>query len=100
MLKFGTVAEVTNMHDTARCRYTIQLARAVANLQPMLLALADVTSVEVERERITLEYLNDRDAAAVLLEKLVMMKLPIAGFNANAADLEEAYLRVGIEQVD
>jgi hypothetical protein len=26
--------------------------------------------------------------------------LPVASFTANAADLEEAYLRVGIEQVD
>jgi ABC-2 type transport system ATP-binding protein len=100
MLKFGTVADVTNMHDTARCRYTIQLARSVPNLHPMLAQLSDVTAVEVERERVSLEYVNDRQAAAILLEKLVLMKLPIAGFNANAADLEEAYLRVGIEQVD
>jgi ABC-2 type transport system ATP-binding protein len=100
MLKFGTVSEVTNMHETTRCRYTILLSRTVAGLQAQLDALDDVTAVQVERERITLEYLNDREAAATLLANLVSMKLPVASFTANAADLEEAYLRVGIEQVD
>ena len=100
MLKFGTVAEVTGMHDSARCRYTIQLARSVANLHPAISALDDVTAVQVDRERITLEYANDRDAAVLLLAKLVEMKLPVASFTANPVDLEEAYLRVGIEQVD
>jgi ABC-2 type transport system ATP-binding protein len=100
MLKFGTVSEVVNMHDSERCRYTIQLARSVANLQNILSALENVEAVQVERERITLEYLNDRDAAVLLLKKLVAMDLPIASFTANPADLEEAYLRVGIEQVD
>ena len=100
MLKFGTVSEVTNMHETTRCRYTILLSRTVTGLQAQLEGLDNLTAVQVERERITLEYLNDRDAAVTLLAKLVNLKLPVASFTANAADLEEAYLRVGIEQVD
>ena len=100
MLQFGTVAQVTNMHDIGRCRYTIQLARSVANLHASLVGLADVTAVQVDRERITLEYTNDKTAAAELLATLINMKLPIASFTANPVDLEEAYLRAGIEQVD
>jgi ABC-2 type transport system ATP-binding protein len=100
MLKFGTVAQVTNMHDTSRCRYTIQLARHMANTAALLSEIPDVSSVQVERERITLEFINDRESAALLLAKFVGLKLPVASFTANVADLEEAYLRVGIEQVD
>jgi ABC-2 type transport system ATP-binding protein len=100
MLKFGTVAEVTNMHDSARCRYTILLSRVATGTQVFLSEIQDVSMVQVERERVSFEYTNDREAASELLAKLVHMKLPIASFTANAADLEEAYLRVGIEQVD
>jgi hypothetical protein len=60
----------------------------------------DITSVQVDRERITLEFVNDKEAAVELLARLVHLKLPVASFTPNAADLEEAYLRVGIEQVD
>jgi len=100
MIKFGTVHEVINMHDSARCRYTILLSRAVAGLGAMFSDLPGVSDVEVDRERITIEYINERGAAAELLAKLVGIKLPVASFTANTVDLEEAYLRVGMEQVD
>jgi ABC-2 type transport system ATP-binding protein len=100
MLKFGTVAEVTNMHDSARCRYTMLLSKVSSGLQVFLSQMEGLSTVQVERERVTFEFINDREAAAELLAKLVHMKVPVASFNANAADLEEAYLRVGIEQVD
>lgn len=100
MVKWGTVAQVTNMHDTDRCRYTIQLARAVAGLETMLATIPDLSGVSIERERITVEYLNQRDAAAGLLADLIQRGLPVASFAPNAVDLEEAYLRVGIQQVD
>jgi ABC-2 type transport system ATP-binding protein len=100
MLKFGTVAEVTNMHDSARCRYTILLAHPVAGLQATIEAIEEVSLVQVDRERISLEFTNERQCAARLLARLVKLEVPVASFTANAADLEEAYLRVGIEQVD
>jgi ABC-2 type transport system ATP-binding protein len=100
MLKFGTVAQVTNMHDSARCRYTILLTRPVVNFAATLGEIDNVTAVQMERDRVSLEFVSDREAAAELLAQLVRMKIPIASFTANAADLEEAYLRVGIEQVD
>jgi ABC-2 type transport system ATP-binding protein len=100
MLKFGTVSEVTNMHDSARCRYTMLLSRSASGAQMLLSGIDGISAVQVERERITFEFVNDRSAAADLLATLVEQKLPVASFTANAADLEEAYLRVGIEQVD
>jgi hypothetical protein len=66
----------------------------------MLTAIPDLTGVMVERERITVEFLNQRDAAAGLLADLIRRGLPVASFAPNAVDLEEAYLRVGIQQVD
>jgi ABC-2 type transport system ATP-binding protein len=100
MLKFGTVHEVTNMHDSSRCRYTILLTRIATGVQVLLSEIDGISAVQVDRERVSFEFVNDRESAAELLAKLVMMKLPIASFTANAADLEEAYLRTGIEQVD
>jgi ABC-2 type transport system ATP-binding protein len=100
MLKFGTVHEVTNMHDNSRCRYTILLTRIANDAQVLLSDIHGVSAVQVDRERVSFEFINDRESAAELLAKLVMMKLPIASFTANPADLEEAYLRTGIEQVD
>src|SRR5438045_989345 len=87
MVKVGTVAEVTNMHAGERCRYTIELAHAVAGLADTLAALPAVTNVSVDRQRIVLEYTNTRDAAAELLAELVARRIPVASFTPNAADL-------------
>ncbi len=100
MLKFGTVGEITNMHDSRRCRYTLLLAKPMADIQIVLSGMADVSAVQIDRERISFEFVTDREAAAGLLGRLVGLKFPVASFSANAVDLEEAYLRVGIEQVD
>jgi ABC-2 type transport system ATP-binding protein len=100
MVKIGTVAEVTNMHAGDRCRYTIHLAHSVAGLEAALAAIEDVTGVSVERETVVLEYINTKEAAAKLLAHLVTHRVPVSSFGANAADLEEAYLRTGIRQVD
>jgi ABC-2 type transport system ATP-binding protein len=100
MVKVGTVTEVTNMHAGERCRYTIELAHPVASLEAILSNIEGVTNVSVDRLRVVLEYANTRDDAAKLLAELVKRRVPVASFVANAADLEEAYLRTGIRQVD
>jgi hypothetical protein len=51
-------------------------------------------------ETFTLEYSADRDEAARLLKRLIELGLPVAGFTPHRPDLEEAYLRTGIRQVD
>ena len=100
LIRFGTVAEVANAASETRCRYTVVLARPVAALEEAVSSISGVTQVQVENERITLEFDSDRTRAATLLAELVKRDLPVASFGANAAGLEEAYLRTGIRQVD
>jgi ABC-2 type transport system ATP-binding protein len=98
--QFGTVALVASGHDSGRCRYTVLLAHPVTGLPELLASIDSATSVQIERDRIVLEYGADKEAAAKLLAMLVAARVPVAGFTAMKADLEEAYLRAGIGQVD
>jgi len=100
MVQFGTVAQVSAHHEAGRSRYTVVLVRPVARVEEELAAIAGVTGVQVERDRVTLEYASGREEAAGLLAELVRRRLPVASFAPNAAGLEEAYLRIGIRQVD
>jgi ABC-2 type transport system ATP-binding protein len=102
LLRYGTVAEVANEAggDAARCRYTIVLAHPVAGVDRTLAAIADITDIEADGDRIVLEYGASRDDAAALLAQLIERKLPVSAFTANAPGLEEAYLRTEIAQVD
>jgi ABC-2 type transport system ATP-binding protein len=108
MMQLGSVAEVAAgttgdgapAEGAGRCRYTILLARPVAGVAEVLEAIAGVTAVRVERDRVVLDYLSDRDEAAALLAQLVGRGLPVASFSPNTPGLEEAYLRSGIAQVD
>lgn len=100
LLQFGTVAEVAGAASGVTCRYTILLARPMAGLGDLLGKIAGVEDVQVDRERVTLEFYSDREEAAGLLAKLIEQKVPVASFSANAIGLEEAYLRTGIKQVD
>jgi ABC-2 type transport system ATP-binding protein len=101
MVQFGTVAHVS-AHGQAggRCRYTIVLARAVADLEALLGAMPGVQAVQAERDRASFEFTSGRAEAAGLLAQLVDKKVPVASFVANGLGLEEAYLRIGIKQVD
>jgi ABC-2 type transport system ATP-binding protein len=96
----GTVAEVARAGPENRCRYTVLLARAVPRLAEMAGNIAGVSQVAVDGDRLLLEYDVGREAAAILLAELMSLRLPVAGFTANAASLEEAYLRTQIRQVD
>ena len=102
MVRYGTVAQIAHgdVHEAGRCRYSIELAYPVAGLAGMLKALPDVQKAEVDNLRVTIEYPENREAAAALLANLVGRGIPIASFAPRAAGLEEAYLRTGIEQVD
>jgi ABC-2 type transport system ATP-binding protein len=101
MVQFGTVADVTASAGAGgRCRYTVTLAHPVAGLGTSLSGIDGVTDVVADRERVTLAYPSDPEAAATLLAELVAVRrLPVASFAANPANLEEAYLRAGLSQV-
>jgi len=46
------------------------------------------------------EFSSSADDAAQLLARLINSRVPVSSFSQNAPDLEEAYLRTGITQVD
>jgi ABC-2 type transport system ATP-binding protein len=100
LVQFGTVREISAGVDDGRCRYTLELVEVVTALEGMLKEIEGVSHVQVERMRVTLDYWSDRARAAELLRTLVGQGLQVSGFSANAAGLEEAYLRSGIRQVD
>ncbi|CAN5369823.1 ABC transporter ATP-binding protein [soil metagenome] len=101
LVQFGTVAQIAG-HGAidGRCRYTVLLAAPVAGLDRTLAAIDGVTQVQVDNERVALEYFIERDRAAELLRELIARQIPVASFAANTQGLEEAYLRTGIQQVD
>ena len=98
--QFGTVGQITAGHDTGRRRYQVTLAHPVADLADVLAKLDGASGVEVDRDRATFELGATADDAAAALARLVNWKLPIASFAPVAANLEEAYLRAGIRQVE
>jgi ABC-2 type transport system ATP-binding protein len=100
LVQFGTVREISAGVDDGRCRYTMELTEPVTGLGEMLEQVEGISQVTIERLRVTVEYWSDKPRAAELLRVLVMKGLPLAAFSANAAGLEEAYLRAGIRQVD
>ncbi len=102
LVQYGTVADVTaTAAGGGRCRYTVTLARPVAGLAAAVSAVAGASDVSADRDRVTLTYPADPASAAALLAELVaVQRLPVAAFTANPVNLEEAYLRAGVAQVD
>jgi ABC-2 type transport system ATP-binding protein len=98
--QFGTVQEITAGHDAGRRRYQLTLAHPVADLKDRLANLPNVSNIAIERDRATLELGATPDDAATALATLVALRLPNATFAPTAANLEEAYLRANIGQVD
>jgi ABC-2 type transport system ATP-binding protein len=98
--QFGTVAQVVGAKDDNRCRYNVTLANPVANTPRILATVPTISDVEVHGRLVSFEFEHDDQAAADLLKALLDKGLPIAGFAPVAHDLEQAYLRTGIRQVD
>ncbi|MEP0843862.1 MAG: ABC transporter ATP-binding protein [Phycisphaerae bacterium] len=100
LLQYGTVAQIAGAGRADRRLYTLVLAEPLAGVADILRDMAHVSHVQVEREEVTFEFPHDKVRAARLLADLIRQGVPVAGFTANAPDLEEAYLRTGIRQVD
>jgi ABC-2 type transport system ATP-binding protein len=100
MMKVGTVREIAAGVDDGRCRYTIDLAEPVVALDRLLAEIPGVSRAQVDRLRVECEFDADRGRAVGLLKALLDRGVPVCGFAANAAGLEEAYLRANIRQVD
>lgn len=100
MERIGTVAEVSQAAHGDRCRYTVLLARPMAQLGAIVGKIEGVSQAAVDGDRMVLEFAIGRDAAAILLGELMKLGVPVAGFSANSGSLEETYLRSQIRQVD
>lgn len=100
IVQYGTVAQIGNGGDGELCRYTIVLTQPVPDLKNILAEITGIDSVQIDDDRVTFSYSSHREQASELLAELVRQRVPIAAFTPNRPDLEEAYLKTGIEQVD
>lgn len=98
--QFGTVAQVVGGTDDNRCRYDVTLVRPVPEAPAVMAALDGVTQLEIHGRLISFEFEHDDGAAALLLKAMMDQGLPVARFTPVEHDLEQAYLRTGIRQVD
>ncbi len=100
LLKFGTVAHVTGAASHERCNYRVVLAQRVGDLAARLEEIDGIARIQADGDVLVLEYGSAREEAAKLLTKLLAAGLPVAEFRPLEPDLEQAYLRAGIGQVD
>jgi ABC-2 type transport system ATP-binding protein len=98
--QMGTVAQVVGAKEDNRCLYNVVLARPAAEAGQVLATVPSVQKVEIHGRQITFEFEHDDQAAADLLARLLEAGLPVASFAPLDHDLEQAYLRTGIRQVD
>ena len=97
LLQFGTVGQIAGA-STERVRYRVLLAERIGDLAQRLAPLN--LTPQIDGDTFVVEADGQRSTAAELLRSLVAAGLPVADFRALGHDLEEAYLRAGIRQVD
>ncbi len=100
VIRYGTVVQVVGGQDDNRCRYDVTLATPSPETERIFEEIPTLTQVSVNGRKISFEFEHDAQAAADLLRMLIQRGLPIADFGPAAHDLEQAYLRTGIKQVD
>jgi ABC-2 type transport system ATP-binding protein len=100
--RIGTVAEITASAGAAadRRRYHVTLARVTRDLRETVSAIEGVGAVDADGDAFTVEWGHTPDDAARLLKELLARGLPVASFTPEPVDLEQAYLRAGVRQVD
>ncbi len=102
--KFGTVSEITAAAGAAagtdRRRYRVTLARVTPGLRGLVEAVEGAGAVDADGDTFTVEWGHTPEDAARLLAMLVARGLPVSSFAAQPFDLEQAYLRAGVRQVD
>ncbi|HUN81392.1 MAG TPA: ABC transporter ATP-binding protein [Phycisphaerae bacterium] len=100
ILNFGTVAQIVGGQQDNRCLYEVVLARSVPAIAEILAGVDHLAKIEIQGRQISFEFEHDDEAAANLLARLLQAGLPVARFGPVDHDLEQAYLRTGIKQVD
>ena len=100
VLRSGTVAELASARGHNRCAYRVVLARRLSDLAARIADVEGVYDVQIDGDQLRFVADREREAAAGLLLRLLDAGLPVAEFRTERFDLEEAYLRSGIGQVD
>jgi len=99
-MRLGTVSQVVDGHTDHRRRYELTLVRPLPEAGAVLRQHQRISNVELHGRQVTFEYDEDEQAAADLLQALIAKGLPVSRFSPAAKDIEQAYLRTGIRQVD
>ena len=81
-------------------RYHVTLARVTRDLRETVAAIDGARAVDADGDTFTVEWGHTPDDAAGLLRELLARGLPVASFTPEPVDLEQAYLRAGVRQVD
>ena len=120
LLRVGTVGEIAAGSSAGgadgdanpMCRYDVTLARPVPGALETMMAIPGVATATAAvpsegsggtngpPDRFVVEYRRGREEAARLLAEMVTRGLPVASFAPEPMDLEQAYLRAGIRQVE
>jgi ABC-2 type transport system ATP-binding protein len=128
LLRVGTVGEIAAGEAAGDgrggaerlCRYDVILAHPTPGARDAILAVPGVGAVvaagdahadaggngagngdaKARGDQFTVEFSPGREPAARLLAEMVKRGLPVASFAPEPMDLEQAYLRAGIRQVD
>jgi len=100
LLRFGTVQQIAAGLDGDLVEYAIGLSRPVPRIEEELAEIDGLSLVRCDGNNVVVRYSPGRDAATTLLKTLVQRGLPVSSFSAVGANLEAAYLREGIRQVD
>lgn len=98
--QFGTVSEIVHGQASDRCRYKLTLSRALSDTAALLSSIDGVTNVSADGRAVLLEFEENVERAAWLLSEIVRRGVPVAAFAPIELNLEEAYLRANIRQVD
>jgi ABC-2 type transport system ATP-binding protein len=95
----GTIAQIGGQDET-RCYYEIELVHTIGDVEARLARIEGLTKINIGGDKLRVEYDVGKEHAAALLTQLLEEGLPIASFTPAEPDLEEAYIRSGIGQVD
>ena len=99
ILRFGSVREVAD-HSEDRCRYVMYLAEAPPETDGILQCLEGIRSLRRSDHKVEFEYDADQARGHELLREMIERGLRVCSFAPVAPDLEDAYLRAGIKQVE
>lgn len=99
ILRFGSVGEIARRSDD-RCRYIVTLAQTPPETDAVLADIAGLERLRRADHKIEFEYDSDPHRGHQLLREMIERGLQVNSFAPAAPDLEDAYLRSGVTQVE